>query len=149
MTCERRVARLNLRGRLSEFVAAASAGRIVFVTANGPISLPVNYRLVEPPSGPLLAIRTRPGNVIDEAPESVAFEIDSIDEVHHRGWSVLVRGSLVHAFPDSVGIRALLDSEPWISTDRDAWLFIDPFAITGRELHPAESEWVFRRGEYL
>ena len=128
---------------------AASVGRIAVVSADGPIILPVNYRLVEPPSGPLVAIRTRPGNVIDQAPENVAFEVDAIDEVHHRGWSVLVRGSLVHAFPDSVAIREHLDSEPWIATDRDAWLFIDPFAITGRELHPAESEWVFRRGEYL
>ena len=128
---------------------AASVGRIALLAADGPIILPVNYRLVEPASGPLVAIRTRPGNVIDQAPEDIAFEIDAIDEVHHRGWSVLVRGSLVHAFPDSVAVREHLDSEPWIATDRDAWLFIDPFAITGRELHPAESEWVFRRGEYL
>ena len=101
---------------------AASVGRIAFVTGDGPVILPVNYRLVEPPSRRLLAIRTRPGNVIDQAPESVAFEIDSFDGVHHRGWSVLVRGSLVHAFADSVHIQEHLDSEPWIATDRNAWL---------------------------
>jgi nitroimidazol reductase NimA-like FMN-containing flavoprotein (pyridoxamine 5'-phosphate oxidase superfamily) len=128
---------------------AGTVGRVAFVDADGPSILPVNYRLVEPPSGPLLAIRTRPGNVIDQAPENVAFEIDSIDQVQHRGWSVLVRGSLVHAFPDSVSAREHLDSAPWISTDRESWLFIDPWAITGRELRAAEAEWVFRRGEYL
>src|SRR5690242_12542049 len=122
---------------------AGTLGRIAFVAEDGPIILPVNYRLAEPPSGPLVAIRTRPGNVIDQAPESVAFEIDSIDQVHHRGWSVVVRGELMHASSGSAQVRNYLDSQPWISTDRDAWLLIDPFAITGRELHTAESQWVF------
>jgi pyridoxamine 5'-phosphate oxidase-like protein len=129
---------------------AGTVGRIAFVAEGGPIILPVNYRLAEPPSGPLVAIRTRPGNIIDQAPESVAFEIDSIDQLHQRGWSVLVRGVLVHAFSGSAVVRNYLDSQPWISTDRDAWLVIDPFAISGRELHAAEPQWwVFRRGEYL
>ena len=56
---------------------AASVGRIALLAMDGPIILPVNYRLVEPASGPLVAIRTRPGNVIDQAPENVAFEIDA------------------------------------------------------------------------
>jgi hypothetical protein len=54
-----------------------------------------------------------------------------------------------HAFPRSGSLKEQLDSEPWIAADRDAWLFIDPFAITGRELHATEAAWVFRRGEYL
>jgi nitroimidazol reductase NimA-like FMN-containing flavoprotein (pyridoxamine 5'-phosphate oxidase superfamily) len=128
---------------------AGTVGRIAVVAEDGPIILPVNYRLMEPPSGPLVAIRTRPGNVIEQAPESAAFEIDSIDQATHQGWSVVVRGELVHASSASPVVRTHLDSLPWISTDRDAWLFIDPFAITGRQLHAAESPWMFRRGEYL
>jgi nitroimidazol reductase NimA-like FMN-containing flavoprotein (pyridoxamine 5'-phosphate oxidase superfamily) len=62
-------------------------GRIGFVIDDGPVILPVNSRLVEPGSGPLLVIRTRPGHVIEQAPVSVACEIDSIDPSHHRGWS--------------------------------------------------------------
>src|SRR3954470_21621720 len=79
-----------------------NVGRIAVVVESEPIIVPVNYRLAEPPSGPLIAIRTRPGNVIDQAAETVAFEIDSIDQVHRRGWSVLVRGILVHASAGSV-----------------------------------------------
>jgi nitroimidazol reductase NimA-like FMN-containing flavoprotein (pyridoxamine 5'-phosphate oxidase superfamily) len=135
--------------RCLDLLRAHDVGRIAVIAQGEPIILPVNYRVAEPPTGPLLAIRTRPGNVIDTAPENVAFEIDSIDHVQHRGWSVLVRGVLVHAFPSATSVREHLDSQPWIAADRDAWLFIDPFAITGRELHAAESEWVFRYGEYL
>ena len=125
-----------------------SVGRIAFVIDDDPLILPVNYRLVEPTSGPLLAVRTRPGTTIDQAPSSVAFEIDSIDAVHHEGWSVLVRGELLHATPTSAKFRELYDPKSWVA-DRDSWLLVDPWAISGRELHGAESIWPFRPGEYI
>ena len=123
-------------------------GRIAFVVDNNPLIFPVNYRLVEAPSGPLLAVRTRPGTVIDQAPTSVAFEIDSIDPVHHEGWSVLVRGELLHATPTSPEFRARYDPESWVA-DRESWLLVDPWAISGRELHGAESVWPFHPGGYI
>jgi len=123
-------------------------GRIAFVVADNPVILPVNYRLAEPPSGPLLAVRTRPGNVIDQAPTNVAFEIDSIDPVLHEGWSVLVRGELLHAFPSSTDFRDGYDPESWLA-DRDAWLLIDPWAISGRELHGPEPIWHIHQGGYV
>jgi nitroimidazol reductase NimA-like FMN-containing flavoprotein (pyridoxamine 5'-phosphate oxidase superfamily) len=43
-------------------------GRIAFVVDGDPVILPVNYRLVEPASEPMLAVRTRPGHVIEQAP---------------------------------------------------------------------------------
>lgn len=115
-------------------------GRIALIVDNAPVILPVNYRLAEPESGPLIAVRTRPGNVIDQSPTDVAFEIDSIDPIHHQGWSVLVRGELLHAFPASGVFREGYDPESWL-TDRDAWLLIDPLAISGRELHGTEPLW--------
>ena len=136
------------REQCLDFLRQETIGRIAFVVDDGPIILPVNYRLVEPPSGPLLAIRTRPGNVIEQAPTNVAFEIDSIDPIHHEGWSVLVRGELLHATPTSEEFREHYDSEPWVG-DREAWLLIDPWAISGRELHGIEHPWTFRPGEYL
>jgi hypothetical protein len=117
-----------------------TVGRIAFVVDDGPIILPVNYRLAEPESGPLIAVRTRPGNVIDQAASNVAFEIDAIDRIHHRGWSVLVRGELLHAFPESGSLREGYEPESWLA-ERDAWLFVDPGAITGRELHGTEPLW--------
>jgi nitroimidazol reductase NimA-like FMN-containing flavoprotein (pyridoxamine 5'-phosphate oxidase superfamily) len=123
-------------------------GRMAFVIDGDPLILPVNYRLVEPSSGPLLAVRTRPGTIIEQAPSSVAFEIDAIDPVHHEGWSVLVRGELLHATPTSAEFEELYDPKSWVA-DRDSWLIVDPWAITGRELHGAEPVWAFRPGEYV
>ena len=125
-----------------------SVGRIAFIVDDNLIVLPVNYRFVEPDSGPLLAVRTRPGNVIDQASTQVAFEIDSIDPSNHQGWSVLVRGELLHAYPSSPMIREGFDSDSWLA-DRDAWLLIDPWAITGRELRAGESLWHVHPTEYL
>jgi nitroimidazol reductase NimA-like FMN-containing flavoprotein (pyridoxamine 5'-phosphate oxidase superfamily) len=123
-------------------------GRIAFVVDGDPIILPVNYRLVEPTSGPLLAVRTRPGNVIEQATTNVAFEIDSIDLVHHQGWSVLVRGELLHANPTSDAFRERYDPQSWLN-DPEAWLLVDPWEISGRELHGTEPLWHVRPGEYM
>lgn len=125
-----------------------TVGRIAFVADGDPVILPVNYRLAEPSSGPLLAVRTRPDTVIDHAPTSVAFEIDAIDPVHHEGWSVLVRGELLHATPTSAEFRELYDPESWLA-DRMSWLLIDPWAITGREVRGGDSVWQFHPGEYV
>ena len=124
-----------------------SVGRIAIVVDGDPVILPVTYRLVEPPSGPLLALRTRTGNVIEQAPTSVAFEIDSIDATHHAGWSVLVRGELLHASATSAQFRELYDPASWLD-DREAWLLIDPWAISGRELRGADLQWPVRPSEY-
>jgi nitroimidazol reductase NimA-like FMN-containing flavoprotein (pyridoxamine 5'-phosphate oxidase superfamily) len=125
-----------------------TVGRIAFVVDDDPLILPVNYRLVEPSSGPLLAVRTQPGTAIDQAPSSVAFEIDSIDVVHHGGWSVLVRGELLHTTPTSPEFRELYDPKSWLS-DRESWLLVNPWAITGRELHGADAVWPFHLAGYL
>src|SRR2546423_9996994 len=116
-----------------------SVGRIAVVVDEFPIVLPVNYRLVETSGVTWVAVRTRPGNVLDRAPMPAAFEIDAIDPVHHQGWSVLVRGTLQHVNPDAADFRTRFDPEPWLASEREAWLVIEPFAITRRQLHAAES----------
>ena len=78
-----------------------SVGRVAVVHNEFPIVLPVNYRLVETTGPTWVALRTRPGNVIDHAPMPVAFEIDRIDITEQEGWSVLVRGTLHHVNPDA------------------------------------------------
>jgi len=124
-------------------------GRIGFMVDEFPAVLPVNYRLVETSGRTWIALRTRPGNVIDRAPLQVAFELDGVDQFKGQGWSVLVRGTLHHVDPDAAGFRERFDPEPWIVAERDAWLIIDPFAITGRRLHAAEAEWAFHSEGYL
>jgi nitroimidazol reductase NimA-like FMN-containing flavoprotein (pyridoxamine 5'-phosphate oxidase superfamily) len=128
-----------------------SVGRIAVVPGvdESPIVVPVNYRVVEPSGLRWIALRTRPGNVIDRAPMNVAFEIDSLNLLEHEGSSVLVRGMLHHVDPDAADFRERFDPEPWLVAERDSWLAIEPFAITGRRLHTAEGEWAFNLSSYL
>lgn len=126
-----------------------SVGRIAVVIEEFPIVLPVNYKLVEVSNRNWLALRTRPGNVIERAPMNVAFEIDRIDPAHQEGWSVLVRGTLHNVDPDAADFRERFDPGPWLAAERDSWLAIEPFAITGRRLHAAEREWPFSPRGYL
>jgi nitroimidazol reductase NimA-like FMN-containing flavoprotein (pyridoxamine 5'-phosphate oxidase superfamily) len=126
-----------------------AVGRIAVVVDAFPVVLPVNYRVAETSGRTWVAIRTRPGNILDRAAMHVAFETDSIDPGHRQGWSVLVRGTLHHVDPDTADFRSRFDPEPWIAAERDAWLVIEPFSVTGRQLHPAEREWPFHPTAYL
>jgi len=132
-----------------ELLREGPVGRIAVVVDGFPIVLPVNYRLVEMEGRTWLAVRTRPGNVLEQADAYAAFEIDAIDPHGKQGWSVLARGTLHRVDPDAADFRERFDPEPWMNVDRDAWLAIDTFQISGRRLHPAESEWAFEPGAYL
>jgi hypothetical protein len=70
----------------------------------------------------------------------VAFQLDGVDQFRQQGWSVLVPGALHRVDPDVADFRERFDPQPWIIAERDAWLVVDPFAITGRRLHAAEPE---------
>jgi len=124
-------------------------GRVAVVIDDVPIVLPINYRLVETEAATWIAVRTRPGNVIDRASVHAAFEIDGIDPGSRQGWSVLARGTLHHVDPEAADFQDRFDPHPWLLDERDAWMVIEPFAITGRRLHPAEVEWVFHARAYL
>jgi nitroimidazol reductase NimA-like FMN-containing flavoprotein (pyridoxamine 5'-phosphate oxidase superfamily) len=124
-------------------------GRIAVIDNEFPVVVPVNYKLVETSGPAWVAIRTRPGNVIDHAPMPVAFEIDSFDITEQQGWSVLVRGTLHHVRPDSGGFAERFDPRPWVDSDRDAWLIIEPFSITGRRLRSPQPVWAFHLRGYL
>ena len=131
-------------------------GRIAVVADPFPVVLPVNYRVVELADSPRsepghawIAIRTRPGNVIDRAPRYVAFEIDGIDALHRVGWSVLVSGTLERLDPDAAGVRERFDPEPWIDDERHAWLAVHPVHVTGRRLPGSPGEWAFNSDAYL
>ncbi len=134
--------------RCLEHLRAHTVGRIGIVVDDFPLVLPVNYRLLEVAGRTWVVLRTRTGNVIDTASRRVAFEIDGIDLAHERGWSVLVRGTLEHVDPRAAEFRKRFDPEPWLD-DRDAWLMIEPFAITGRELRSAEQLWAYDARAYL
>jgi hypothetical protein len=107
-----------------------SIGRIGFLLEadESPIVWPVNYRLVETSGPRWVALRTWPGSVIDHTPMKVAFETDNAD---------------------AADFRARFDPAPWVVAEQDRWLAIEPFAITGRRLHPTEREWAFDAHAYV
>ena len=132
-----------------ELLRGHSVGRVAVMVNEFPIVLPVNYKLIED-SGPVwVVLRTRPGNVIDRASMPVAFEIDAIDTSEHEGWSVLVRGTLQHVDADSGDLRERFDPQPWLDDERDAWLIIEPFSITGRLLRSPQPQWAFHLDGYV
>ena len=92
-----------------ELLAACTVGRIAVVHEGYPVVLPVNFVLSRLDGAPVIAIRTRPGNVIDHTGELVGFEVDGVDAARDGGWSVLVRGrlsSVVAAERGSTPIRS-------------------------------------------
>ncbi len=124
-------------------------GRIGVVIDDQVYVLPVNFRLVETSAVTWIAIRTRPGNVLDHPGRRVAFEIDGFDEARRHGWSVLVRGTLQRVDPDAADFGERFDPAPWIEDERESWLVIDPYAITGRLLPGMQPTWAFVTEAYL
>lgn len=132
-----------------DLLRSKKVGRIAVLSEGAPVILPVNYRLVETGAPTWLAVRTTEGNVIDQAPLQVAFEIDGFDDERRAGWSVLARGTLHHVDPDAADFRTRFDPEPWVADERDAWLVVAPFSITGRQLGAADQVWAFDIRAYL
>ncbi len=118
-----------------ELLRFGDLGRLAVAVDGFPVVLPVNFRLVQAAGLTWVAIRTRPGTVLDRDQVPAAFEIDHVDEIAHEGWSVLVRGVLHRVDPDAADFRHRFDPHPWILDRRERWLVVEPFAITGRRLH--------------
>jgi nitroimidazol reductase NimA-like FMN-containing flavoprotein (pyridoxamine 5'-phosphate oxidase superfamily) len=125
---------------------AHSVGRLAVVVDDVPFVLPVNYRFVETAGPVWVAVRARPGSVLGRGSRYVSFEIDDIADGSPEGWSVLVRGTLHHVDPDAADFRVRFDPKPWIEAGRDAWLVIEPYAVTGRRLEMAPDVEHLSRG---
>ncbi len=136
-----------------DLLTAHRVGRIAVQVGDHPLIFPVNYRAVVDTDGGSLrrlvwiAFRTRPGNVIDRASRFVSFEIDHVDSVHRRGWSVLVAGLVHHVDEAAAEFGDRFDPEPWLA-ERDAWLVIEPTRVTGRRITD-EGGWAFSTDAYL
>src|SRR3954464_10696845 len=125
-------------------LASLDIGRVAVVEGGVPLVFPINYKLATFGAKLVIAIRTRPGNVIDHPGKPVCFEIDGVDPGRDGGWSVLVRGVLVESSPDPDH-----DSQPLDSEDRDAWRIIIPTHITGRRVLNRSALWSFHAAGYL
>jgi hypothetical protein len=125
-------------------LASLDIGRIAVVEDGYPLVFPISYKAVVADARLVLAIRTRPDNVIDKPGRAVCFEIDGVDPSHDGGWSVLVRGLLVETSPD-----VDLDPNPIVPEDRDAWRIIIPTQISGRRVFNRAERWSFHPAGYL
>ncbi len=122
-------------------IAPGGVGRIAYTSRYGPAVLPVNYALQDG----VIVFRTAEHGPLDEdlrtgitgADVVVAFEIDSIDLVGRRGWSVLIQGPAHHMTGPGQDMVRSAGVTPWAPGDRELFVRIAPHRITGRRVGPA------------
>lgn len=83
------VVRKLLPAECRRLIAPGGVGRIAFSAVAGPMVLPVDFSVV----AGTIVLWTGAGTVISaHSDDTVAFEVDHVDEALGQGWSVLVRG---------------------------------------------------------
>ncbi|MFI8100774.1 helix-turn-helix domain-containing protein [Streptomyces sp. NPDC086023] len=108
-------------------------GRVAVFTSEGPAVHPVNYLVVEGD----VAFRTAADTVLARAAGTeAAFEVERIDDVSAKGWSVLAVGLLQAASdPEELdGRAAAAHYEPWAGGTRTHWMRLAPVRLTGRRV---------------
>lgn len=120
-----------------DLLRGTPVGRLVFTENALPAIRPVNFSV----DGEDIVITTAARSAISKLDATVvAFEIDSIDEATHSGWSVVVLGwaKLV----DDVDEQAMLDGSTrpsWDPAARGTFLRIPMRIVTGRRLSRFET----------
>ena len=110
------------------FLARFDVGRVAVATEEGPLVVPVNYVM----DGDTVVFRSDPGTKLDVIYDGpVSFQLDQIEPRSRTGWSVLVRGMAEPLAPTG---DETLWLESWAPGDKDVWIRIVPFSITGRRI---------------
>ena len=111
-------------------LAAGGVGRVVFLSARGPLAVPVNFEFTE---GEIIISTDEVKAAALVAHEVVGFEVDRVDEAMSEGWSVLGTGPARRIEdPDEVQHLSSLDLEAWAGGARHALVGITPTELTGR-----------------
>jgi uncharacterized protein len=108
-------------------------GRVAIPDFGGPVIFPVNYVF----DRGLVVFRTDKGSKLDAATEreSVAFEVDAIDEATRTGWSVVVRGILAEITdPADLARLRSLPLYPWAPGEKARYVRVRPLKISGRRI---------------
>jgi nitroimidazol reductase NimA-like FMN-containing flavoprotein (pyridoxamine 5'-phosphate oxidase superfamily) len=109
---------------------AGAYGRVVYVTARGPVAVPVNYEFTDG----LVVISTDPAKAkaLARAP-MVGFEVDHVDQDVSEGWSVLVTGPARRiTAPHERMALSSIGLESWSEGGTHDLVAISPQEITGR-----------------
>ncbi|MEU4605417.1 pyridoxamine 5'-phosphate oxidase family protein [Kribbella sp. NPDC023972] len=118
------------RSECLTMLQTSDIGRIAYQAANQLTVVPVTFCLHEG----LIVFRTAEDSTIAQyALESVAFQVDRIDDGMHEGWSVLVSGT-VRPATDEEAAQVLELVEPWADGNRDTCMVIEPVQVSGRRL---------------
>jgi len=133
-----------------ELLATQEVGRLGVTAGGHPLIIPVNYAL----DGRTIVVRTHPGATLTAARNAiVAFEVDEIDRVSRRGWSVLVFGPAEEVGSDEsadlVERTRATGVEPWAPGEHGVWLRVPPAGISGRRIVPGELPWGVDERAYL
>ena len=119
------------------FLARKRVGRLAVSIENRPDIFPVNYRIDDE----TIIVRTAPGLKLAAATlgRGIAFEVDSLDELNHTGWSVVIHGtaSELQQLDELLAAERLL-IEPWARGIKNRYLRIAPQRVTGRRI-PAKT----------
>lgn len=133
-----------------ELLGRQEVGRLGVVAGDRPFVVPVNYAL----DGRTIVVRTHPGATLTAASDAtVAFEVDEIDRVSRRGWSVLVSGPAEVVGPDHradlIERTEAAGATPWAPGEHGVWLRITPQQISGRRIVPGQLPWGVDDRAYL
>ena len=115
-------------------LASQSVGRVAVVIDGLIVVVPVNHRLLRQSGKTWIVFRTKREGVLDRENVHASFEVDDGHDVQRTGWSVLAQGVLLRVDPDAADVRNWFDPVPWTRDDRDRWMVVEPFSITGRRI---------------
>ena len=117
-------------GQCEAHLEADGVGRVVFVSARGPVAYPVNYVISD---GDIIISTTVAAADALENQETVGFQLDRVDEAQSEGWSVLATGRARRVDdPEELQRLSALELEPWAGGERRALVRIMPTELTGR-----------------
>ena len=105
-----------------------TVGRICITDQDGPLTLPVSYRILGPITVPYVVLRTAPTTTLGKYSGLAALEVDEINEDERRAVSVLARGVL----RPIDGPHELPDPQPWVTDRRDQWMVLNIRSLSGR-----------------
>ena len=119
-------------GRCSELLSTQSVGRVGWQGQDGLQLLPVTYVYYDGN----IVFRTSPDSVLSTLSSStdVMFEIDEIDQRHHRGWSVVAHGQAQAVDEPHEANRLLTEAGvvPWAPGEGNMLIQITVEKLTGR-----------------